>query len=338
MTMALSSHTIPSYHPSLDSLHHILKKDLEHVNQLILEQTESSIELITHVAHHLIRAGGKRLRPLLTLASANLVGYAGCHHHALAACIEFIHGATLLHDDVIDQSATRRGHPTANSLWGNTASILVGDFLFSRAFELMVQTGNLHILKILACTSNQMSQGEILQLQHLRDLHMDVEIYFNIIEAKTGALFKAACEVGCLLGTTSEASRSALANFGLYLGCAFQLVDDILDYTANACDLGKGLGDDFHEGKVTLPVILTYSQSSSDEQAFWQGVFKNDHPTSKDFNRACELLYKYDAIEESKKTACTYINTAKKHLSIFPASPLKNALIETADFCVNRLY
>jgi len=274
------------------------------------------------------------LRPLLTIASAELCGYKGERHVHLAACVEFIHTATLLHDDVVDESTLRRGRQTANSLWNNKASVLVGDFLFSRAFELMVADGSLEVLDILSKASSAISEGEVLQLSMSHSLELTEETYLKIIESKTARLFSAATEVGAVVAEAPETQRKALTQFGRALGIAFQLMDDVLDYTANEDQLGKTIGDDFREGKVTLPLLLAYNKGS--ERSFWEEVLSKTTRDDKDLQRALILLKESNALTESKKKAEVYVNEALECLNQFPPSALKSALEELAHFSLHR--
>ncbi len=255
---------------ALDRLQALLADDLKSVNELIVERMDSPVALIPQLAGHLVSAGGKRLRPLLTLASARLCGYGGERHIALAACVEFIHTATLLHDDVVDGSDLRRGLASANALWGNKASVLVGDFLFSRAFQVMVEDGSLPVMKVLAGAASMIAEGEVQQLITANDTETSETAYLDVINAKTATLFAAACRVGALVADRPKAEEEALDSYGLNVGIAFQLVDDRLDYSAAQAQLGKSVGDDFREGKITLPVILAYRRGDEDERKFWR--------------------------------------------------------------------
>lgn len=330
----------PSLKPSLtpssgfEPLLSLLQKQLSAVNTCLLQKMESPVALIPEVAGYLISLGGKRLRPLLTIASAELCGYKGERHIHLAACVEFIHTATLLHDDVVDESALRRGRQTANSLWNNKASVLVGDFLFSRAFELMVADGSLEVLDILSKASSAISEGEVLQLSMSHSLELTQDTYLKIIESKTARLFSAATEVGAVVAKASDEHRKVLAQFGRALGIAFQLTDDILDYTANQGQLGKTIGDDFREGKVTLPLLLAYQKGS--ETSFWEDMLAKETRDDNDLKKALTLLHKSNALIESKQMAKTYVEEALTCLTKFPSSPLKSALEELAHFSLHR--
>ena len=330
----------PSLKPSLtpssgfEPLLSLLQDQLSAVNTCLLQKMESPVALIPEIAGYLVSLGGKRLRPLLTIASAELCGYKGERHIHLAACVEFIHTATLLHDDVVDESTLRRGRQTANSLWNNKASVLVGDFLFSRAFELMVADGSLEILDILSKASSAISEGEVLQLSMSHSLELTQETYLKIIESKTARLFSAATEVGAVVAEAPDEKRKALAQFGQALGIAFQLMDDILDYTANQGQLGKTIGDDFREGKVTLPLLLAYQKGS--EAAFWEDMLAKETRDDNDLQKALSLLNESNALIESRQKAATYVEKALACLAKFPPSPLKYALEELAHFSLHR--
>src|SRR5690349_12551440 len=250
--------------------------DMNAVNAVILDRMQSKVALIPELAGHLIAGGGKRMRPMLTLASAALLGYTGARHHKLAAAVEFIHTATLLHDDVVDSSGMRRGKQTANIIWGNPASVLVGDFLFSRAFELMVEDGSLKVLKILSRASAVIAEGEVDQLTAQRQIDASEEHYLDIVGAKTAALFAAACRISAVVAETGEEAELALESYGRNLGIAFQLVDDVIDYSSDEATMGKGVGDDFRDGKMTLPIILAYARGGVEERAFWREAIAGD--------------------------------------------------------------
>ncbi len=328
----------PAKVASLEALQSLIREDLKRVDGVLFEQIDTSnVPLIPQLARHIVAAGGKRLRPALTLACAKLCGYEGERHVKLAAAVEFIHTATLLHDDVVDDSHLRRGSATANDLWGNKASVLVGDFLLSRAFQLMVADGSLRVLKILSDASAVISQGEVLQLSIANDLSVEESKYFDVITAKTATLFSAACEIG---PTIMEQPKQAkhLSEFGLYLGIAFQLVDDALDYSSTQATLGKSIGDDFREGKITLPVLLAHRHGIPEERDFWQRTMGDVKQTDTDLNHAITLINKYNTVEQTIKVAQSYCEKARDSLGIFPASKQKDALIETLDFCIARAY
>jgi octaprenyl-diphosphate synthase len=323
----------PPYH-GFEPLLSLLHTQLNAVNTCLLQKMESPVALIPEIAGYLISLGGKRLRPLLTIASAELCGYKGKRHIHLAACVEFIHTATLLHDDVVDESTLRRGRQTANSLWNNKASVLVGDFLFSRAFELMVADGSLEVLGILSKASSAISEGEVLQLSMSHSLELTEKTYLKIIESKTARLFSAATEVGAVVAEAPDAQRKALTQFGRALGIAFQLMDDVLDYTADEGQLGKTIGDDFREGKVTLPLLLAYNRGY--ERSFWEAALAKTTRDEKDLQKALTLLNESNALAESKKRAEIYVEEALACLTQFPPSPLKSALEELAHFSLHR--
>jgi octaprenyl-diphosphate synthase len=299
---------------------------------------QSKVALIPELAGPLIAGGGKRMRPMLTLASANLLGYPGTRHHKLAAAVEFIHTATLLHDDVVDGSGMRRGKRTANLIWGNPASVLVGDFLFSRAFELMVEDGSLKVLRILSHASAVIAEGEVEQLTAQRQIDSGEDHYLDIISAKTAALFAAACRVAPVVAEASEDSEVALECYGRNLGIAFQLTDDVIDYASDAAVMGKGVGDDVRDGKMTLPVILAYARGSDDERAFWREAIGGERVSDEDLAHATALLRSTGALADTIERARQYARRAIDALAMFPASKAKAALTEAAEFAVARAY
>jgi octaprenyl-diphosphate synthase len=322
--------------PDLRLLRELVAADLVRVNRVILDYSKSDIALINQLAEHIIAAGGKRLRPCLTLASASACGYQGERHVQLAACVEFIHTATLLHDDVVDASALRRGTATANALWGNKTSVLVGDFLFSRAFQLMVADGELAVLKILSDTSAMIAAGEVHQLMVSHDLTIAEATYIEVIRAKTAVLFSAACEVGAVISARPE-WQAPLKTYGEALGLAFQIADDTLDYQASEAELGKSIGDDFRDGKVTLPVIYAYARGNEQERNFWESALETGEDISSEhLQRARELLVKHQAFAYAMQQAQAYADAAIAALSPLPESPAKQALIEAALFTVSR--
>ncbi len=324
--------------PSLDPLSALIAADMNGVNAVILERMQSKVALIPELAGHLIAGGGKRMRPMLTLACANLLGYPGTRHHKLAAAVEFIHTATLLHDDVVDGSGMRRGKRTANLIWGNAASVLVGDFLFSRAFELMVEDGSLKVLRILSHASAVIAEGEVEQLTAQRRIETDEEQYLTIISAKTAALFAAACRVSPVVAEADEDAELALETYGKHLGIAFQLTDDVIDYASDAATMGKGVGDDFRDGKMTLPVILAYARGSSDDRDFWRAAMTGERVTDDDLAHAVTLLRTSGALSETIEQARHYGRRAIDALAVFPVSKAKTALIEAVEFAVARAY
>jgi octaprenyl-diphosphate synthase len=316
----------------------LVAADLAEVDRLILEKMHSQVPLIPELARHLIAAGGKRVRPMLTLLSARLCGYEGRRHIGLATCVEFIHTATLLHDDVVDDSALRRGTPSANAVFGNKAPVLVGDFLFSRAFQLMVADGSLEVLRILSEASAIIAEGEVAQLVTANDTGIDEEDYLRVIRAKTAALFRAACEIGAVVAGRPAAEAEALATYGENLGIAFQLVDDALDYAADERVLGKAVGDDFRDGKITLPVLLAFRDGDAAEREFWQRTLERMEQEADDLARAQELLARHGALERTLQRARDYGETARRALGLFPPSPHRRALLDLVEFCLERAY
>ena len=322
----------------LNRLKNLVDSDMDRVNEVILDKMQSNVSLIPQLANHLIAAGGKRLRPLLTLASARMCGYAGDRHQNLAACVEFIHTATLLHDDVVDESDLRRGNATANAVWGNQASVLVGDFLFSRAFQLMTADGSLEVLDILSGASAIIAEGEVLQLMTSNDTETTEDSYLDVVSAKTAALFAAACRVGGVVADAEKSKTDALESYGRNLGIAFQLVDDALDYASRDSVLGKTVGDDFREGKITLPIILAFRRGTDEERVFWRRCLEELEQTDEDLPRALELMEKHKTIETTLERARHYAERANDALAIFPESDLRDALMAAATFSVDRAY
>lgn len=322
--------------PSLSSLLTLVEGDLRAVNELIIKRMQNPVDLIPELARHLIASGGKRIRPLMTLASAKLCAYEGSHHITLAACVEFIHSATLLHDDVIDESSMRRGVVSAHEIWGNQASVLVGDFLFSRAFQLMVEVGSLDILSILSNASATIAQGEVLQLLTAQNLETTQEKYLQVVSSKTAKLFEAAAEIGAVLGKRTAQERESLASFGRNIGMAFQLVDDVLDYGAPEIKFGKNVGDDFKEGKITLPVVWAFEHGSVEEKGFWQRTLGDLNQKEGDLNQAIAYMTKHRAIERTLESAGFYAREAQNQLHIFPPTPVRAALEELTRFVVTQ--
>jgi octaprenyl-diphosphate synthase len=316
----------------------LLAEDFAKVNAEILARMQSRVPLIPELAGHIVAAGGKRLRPLLTLACARLCGYRGEHHIRLAACVEFIHTATLLHDDVVDGSALRRGASTANSLWGNSAPVLVGDFLFSRAFQLMVETGSLEVLKILSDAAAIIAEGEVMQLMAQNNIATPESAYLDVIAAKTAALFAAAARVGPVLGGRPDTEKDALERYGQSVGMAFQLVDDALDYSAKRASLGKNIGGDFREGKATLPIIIAYARGSDPERAFLRRMIDDLAQEPGDFERAVELIERHGGLKATLAKAREFADAARGALALFPDSEFRQALRDLADFSVERDY
>jgi octaprenyl-diphosphate synthase len=294
--------------------------------------------MIPEVANHLISSGGKRLRPMLTIAMARLVGYGGEGHIKLAAAVEFMHTATLLHDDVVDESEMRRGKLAARMLWGNEASVLVGDFLLGQAFKMMVEVGSLRALEILSSAAAVIAEGEVMQLSAAKNTATTEDEYLAVIRAKTAELFAAACEVGPGLYGRPKAEQAACRSFGMNLGVAFQLVDDALDYGGKAAKLGKNVGDDFREGKITLPVVLSFRRGCESEREFWTRTLERGEVSDSDLEVAIGLMTKHRALEDTIGRARHYGAIAKDALALFPASTMKQALEETVDFCINRTH
>jgi octaprenyl-diphosphate synthase len=338
---------------ALTALVELVGDDLQACNRAIVKRMNSPVTLIPQLAAHIVAAGGKRLRPLLTLASARLCGYpgsagsaaggaagsavgGGARHVDLATCVEFIHTATLLHDDVVDESQLRRGLASANAIFGNKASVLVGDFLFARAFELMVEDGSLVVLGILSRAAATIAEGEVLQLQTQNDLSTTEDQYLEVVQGKTAALFAAACEVGAVIASRPAREQEALASFGMNLGIAFQLVDDALDYAANQATLGKTVGDDFREGKVTLPVLAAYQAGDEAERAFWRRAIEDGSQDNGDLTRALHLMAERGAIEATLSRAHGFALAARGALSVFPDGPVRRILADVADFTVSR--
>ena len=324
--------------PGIASLLSLVASDMERVNGRILQRTGSDVALIPEVANHLISSGGKRLRPMLTLATAGLCGYAGEGHVKLAAAVEFMHTATLLHDDVVDGSDMRRGKLAARMLWGNEASVLVGDFLLGQAFKMMVEVGSLACLDILSSAAAVIAEGEVMQLSAAKDTQTTEDDYLDVIRAKTAALFAAACEVGPVLAGRSKADEAACRSYGMNLGVAFQLIDDALDYGGTSTRLGKNVGDDFREGKITLPVVLSFRRGSESERGFWRRTLEDGACVDGDLETAIGLLRKHRALEDTVERARHYGAMARDALELFPASQWKHALLETVDFCVARAH
>lgn len=321
-----------------DRLNAYLAADMDSVNALIRDRMASEhAPRIPEVTAHLVEAGGKRLRPMLTLAAARLCGYDGPYHIHLAATVEFIHTATLLHDDVVDESRQRRGRPTANLLWDNKSSVLVGDYLFSRSFQLMVETGSLRVLDILANASATIAEGEVLQLTAAQDLRTDESIYLQVIRGKTAALFSAATEVGGVIASAPEAQIKALFTYGDALGVAFQMVDDLLDYTGLSTVIGKNVGDDFRERKLTLPVIKAIAKADAEERAFWSRTIEKGHQQEGDLEHALALMTRHGTLDESRTAALGWVALAKESLAILPDHELRAMLSDLADYVVSRV-
>ncbi len=321
-----------------DRLLAALADDMAAVNALIRDRMASQhAPRIPQVTAHLVEAGGKRLRPLLTLAAARLCGYGGPFHIHLAATVEFIHTATLLHDDVVDESTRRRGRPTANLLWDNKSSVLVGDYLFSRSFQLMVETGNMRVLDILANASATIAEGEVLQLTAAQDLATTEAIYLQVVRGKTAALFSAATEVGGVIASAPEDQVAALFTYGDALGVAFQIVDDLLDYGGTDAAIGKNTGDDFRERKLTLPVIKAVAKADAEERAFWVRVIEKGQQSDVDLERALAIMARHGAMQEARDEALAWAAKARTALAILPAHPIRGMLEDLADYVVARI-
>lgn len=323
--------------PSLDRMAALVEDDMKQVNRLIVERMHSPVALIPQLAGHIVAAGGKRLRPMLTLASAQLCGYDGDRHLSLAAVVEFIHTATLLHDDVVDDSDMRRGLASANALWGNKPSVLVGDFLFSRAFQLMTDDGSLRVMQILSHASAVIAEGEVAQLTTANDTATTETAYLDVIKAKTATLFAAACRVGAVVADRPKAEEEALEVYGLNLGIAFQLVDDVIDYSSTQAAMGKSMGDDFRDGKITLPVILAFRRGTEEERQFWRRALEELEQNDGDLDHAMSLLEKHRALADSVERASHYGAIARDALGIFPESAIKTALLDAIDFSIDRV-
>ena len=322
----------------VERLNALVAPDMAAADKLIHKGMASSVDLIPDLARHLIDSGGKRLRPLLTLAAAKAGGYQGDGHVRLAAAVEFIHTATLLHDDVVDESALRRGKVSANLVWGNKPSVLVGDYLFSRAFQLMVETGNLAVLGILSGASAVIAEGEVMQLGSARSLTVTEDHYMKVVSAKTAALFAAAAEGVAVLAARDADFVASMRAYGESLGIAFQLVDDALDYSGRQALMGKTVGDDFREAKMTLPIILAHARARPEDKSFWKRVIETGNQTETDLDRAITLVEQTGSIQETMHRARTYADAAKAALAVLPPSDIKSALADIADFCVERAY
>jgi len=321
-----------------DLLASYLTADMEAVNDLIRDRMASKhAPRIPEVTRHLVDAGGKRLRPMLTLAAAHMCGYGGPFHVHLAATVEFIHTATLLHDDVVDESAQRRGRPTANLLWDNKSSVLVGDYLFSRSFQLMTETGSLEVLRILSNASATIAEGEVLQMTAAQDLATDEAVYLQVVRGKTAALFSAATEVGGVIAGAEDTIVRDLFEYGDALGIAFQIVDDLLDYQGQSATTGKNVGDDFRERKLTLPVIKAVACADAEERAFWSRTIERGHQEDGDLDHALSLLKRHSALEETRQDAINWAGKAKAAMARAPGHTLRDILIDLADYVVERI-
>ncbi|CAN7266974.1 polyprenyl synthetase family protein [Aminobacter aminovorans] len=322
---------------SIKDLIDLTSADMGRVNELILSKAGSDVEMIPEVANHLISSGGKRLRPMLTLAAAQMFGYSGENHVRLATSVEFMHTATLLHDDVVDESDLRRGKKTARTIWGNQASVLVGDFLLGQAFRMMVEVGSLEALDILSSAASIIAEGEVMQLAAAKNLETTEDEHFAVIKAKTAALFSAAAEVGPVIAGASKNDKAALRSYGMNLGLAFQLIDDALDYGGSSKDLGKNVGDDFREGKVTLPVILSYRRGTAAERAFWKSAIEDGKTDEAALEKAVGLMVRHGAIADTIGRASHFGEIARDALAPLEQTPQKSALIDVIDFCISRV-
>ncbi|HIJ85051.1 MAG: Trans-hexaprenyltranstransferase [Magnetococcales bacterium] len=320
----------------LDYLHDVIGTDLGETNEVILEKLDSQVPLIPELGSHLINSGGKRLRPILTLLSTRMFGYRGKQHHTLAAVVEFIHTATLLHDDVVDESLTRRGRQTANAVWGSKAPVLVGDFLFSRAFQMLVDHGDLRVLKVIADACAVISEGEVMQLLASNNLATDENQYMEVVARKTATLFAAAARMGAILNLRPAEDEENLARYGLLLGQAYQVVDDTLDYSATRETLGKGIGDDFQEGKITLPLIHAYHHGSEEERRFWVSCIEDRNQPPGSLERAIELVRQRGSLDYAMGRARSLADEAAATAVRFPASRERDALVKLATFSVDR--
>ncbi len=323
---------------SLKPLLDLVAQDMQGINRLILDKAISDVDLIPELAHHLIDSGGKRLRPMMTLAAAKLIGFSGEGHVRVAAAVEFMHTATLLHDDVVDESGFRRGRKTARMIWGNQASVLVGDFLLGQAFRMLVEVGSLPVLRILSNAAAVIAEGEVMQLAAAKNLSTTEDDYLAIINAKTAALFSGAAESGAAIADRPADELAALRSYGKNLGIAFQLIDDALDYGGDSSRLGKSVGDDFREGKVTLPVILAYRRGNEEERAFWTRTITEGEIVDGDIEQAIALMKRHEAIEATIARARSYGAIARDAMAIFKDSPAKRALQDVIAFCIGRAH
>ncbi|MDM7850227.1 polyprenyl synthetase family protein [Pseudochrobactrum kiredjianiae] len=322
---------------SIQKLVDLTKADMGRVNALILSKAGSDVEMIPEVANHLISSGGKRLRPMMTLAAAAMFGYEGEGHVQLATSVEFMHTATLLHDDVVDESDLRRGKSTARMIWGNQASVLVGDYLLGQAFKMMVDVGSLDALDVLATSASVIAEGEVMQLAAAKNMETTEDEYLAVIKAKTAALFSAAAEVGPIIADAPRAHRLALRSYGLNLGLAFQLIDDALDYGGSAADLGKNVGDDFREGKITMPLLLSYRRGSESERVFWKLSIEQGNNDDEALQKAIGLMTKHGSIADTVQRARHFGEIARDALAPLPQTTQKDALIDVIDFCISRV-
>lgn len=324
--------------PGIGDLVRLVATDMERVNAMIVSRTGSEVTMIPEVANHLISSGGKRLRPMLTLATAALCEYRGDGHVRLAAGVEFMHTATLLHDDVVDESEMRRGQVAARVRWGNEASVLVGDFLLGQAFKMMVEVGSLRALDILSSAAALIAEGEVMQLAAAKNTETNEDEYLAIIRGKTAELFAAACEVGPVIAGRPKSEQAACRSYGMNLGIAFQLIDDALDYGGASQNLGKNVGDDFREGKITLPVVLAFRRGTPEERVFWRRTLVDGTVADHDLNQALAILRRHRALDDTIERARHYGAIARDALALFPKSAMKQALLHTVDFCIARAH
>jgi octaprenyl-diphosphate synthase len=339
VTEAAAARARDDHGDAFDRLLGLVEDDMARVNAEIAERMRSEhTDLIPQISAHLIGAGGKRLRPILTLAAAKLCGYDGDAHVKLAAAVECIHNATLLHDDVVDESGQRRGKATAHTVFGNKPSVLVGDFLFARSFQLMVETDHIEVLRLLSDAAATIVEGEVLQLAHAGDLSGGEAVYYKVIRGKTAALFEAAAQSGAEVAGAGPERAEAMRVYGDELGLAFQIADDLLDYGGAAAAIGKNRGDDFREGKATLPVLLAYAQADEDERAFWRRVMVRREQEEGDLEQAMAYMRRADALQETRRRADAHAARARAALDIFPPSALRDAMADIVDFVVARAY
>jgi octaprenyl-diphosphate synthase len=313
----------------------LMKSELDLMNKILVDRLDSNVDLINQMSHYIINSGGKRIRPLLLLICAKATEYKGDYHYSMAVVIELIHTATLLHDDVVDQSKTRRGHETANELWGNAPSVLVGDFLYSRAFEIMVEPNSMSIMKILSKATNQISEGEVLQLLNIKNAKVTQAEYFKVIERKTACLFKAACQIAGILSKSDQQTINVLGSFGMHLGNAFQIIDDTLDYESDSSIIGKEIGDDLSEGKVTLPMIYALEKTKKVENKILTDAINNADASN--INQIVDILLDVNAFQYSRDIAKTQSNKALKSIANLPDSKYKTALILLCELSLERI-
>lgn len=333
--MSLAQHSLDSQ-ASLNEIRSLITSDMESVNSLIKKALCSEVELIGQLGHYIINSGGKRLRPVLALLSAKASGYQGEQHIHVAAIVEFIHTATLLHDDVVDASELRRGQETANAIWGNEASVLVGDFVYSRAFEMMVEINNMRVMEVLAHATNTIAEGEVMQLLNCHNADITSESYLNVIHSKTAKLFEAGCQLGAILAGTTESQEKAMASYGMHLGTAFQLIDDVLDYSTSTEEIGKNIGDDLAEGKPTLPLIYAMANGTEEQTATIRHAIEQGG--REHIQAVTEAIISTGAIKYTEQLAKEEASKAQQALSEFPDSAYVSALQALADFSVNRTY